>query len=117
MNGDPAQATPRPPATQLPTSLSTLFDATVAGLGPVERATEGSAVVVRWEGRIFAALDGDRIEVDLGTTVGEAARRTPDATDSSRGPDWVTFQPTLLDRYAVDRAVAWIEHAWRRAAG
>lgn len=117
MNGDPAQATPGPPATQVPTSLATLFDATVAGLGGVERASEGSTVVVRREGRIFAALDGDRLEVDLGPTVAEAAQRTPDATGSSRGPDWVTFQPALLDRFSVDRAVAWIEHAWRRAAG
>ena len=97
--------------------MATLFDATVAGLGGVERATEGSAVVIRRASRIFAALDGGRLEVDLGPTVADAACRTPDATGSSRGSDWVTFQPALLDRFAVDRAVAWIEHAWRRAAG
>ena len=113
MNGEPAQG----PSAQLPASMAKLFDATVAGLGGVERASEGSAVVLRRERRIFAALDGGRLEVDLGPTVADAACRTPDVAASSRGPDWVSFRPAQLDRYAVDRAIAWIEHAWRRAAG
>ena len=47
--------------------------------------------------------------------VATAALRTPDTTASSRGPGWVRFAPAALDRFAADRAIAWIEHAWRHA--
>jgi len=28
----------------------------------------------------------------------------------------LTFRPATLDRFALDRAVAWLESAWRNAA-
>ncbi|HEY7970779.1 MAG TPA: hypothetical protein VID95_12345 [Candidatus Limnocylindrales bacterium] len=68
---------------------------------------------------MFAALSGDRAEFRLDPLVARAALRTPDATPSTRGPDWVTFAPAVLDDGAVDRAEAWFLSAHRRvtAAG
>jgi hypothetical protein len=47
--------------------------------------------------------------------VAAAAQRTPDTSSSTRGPDWVRFSPTDVDGHAVDRAVAWLGSAARRA--
>ena len=48
-----------------------------------------------------------------------AARAVPDGrvVVADWGPPWVRFSPGSLDRYAADRVSAWIEHAWRHAAG
>jgi len=46
----------------------------------------------------------------------EAALRTPDTVRSSRGSDWVTLQPKVVDGFTLDRALAWFESAWRLAA-
>ncbi|MEO5885256.1 MAG: hypothetical protein ABIQ58_07080 [Candidatus Limnocylindrales bacterium] len=47
----------------------------------------------------------------------DAARRTPDASASPGGPEWVTFTPGEIDGHAADRASAWFAAAERRAAG
>jgi hypothetical protein len=65
---------------------------------------------------VFAALGGDRAEFRLDQLVARAALRTPDTSPSARGPDWVAFDPAVLDDGAVDRAEAWFLSAHRRAA-
>jgi hypothetical protein len=64
---------------------------------------------------LFAALAGDAAEFRLRDEVGAAALRTPDVTASERGAGWVRFAPRRLDGHARDRALAWLESAWRRA--
>ncbi len=64
---------------------------------------------------LFAFVDQAGAEFRLPEEVGAAALRTPDVTASRRGPGWVRFVPRRLDGHARDRALAWLESAWRRA--
>jgi hypothetical protein len=68
--------------------------------------------------RLVAILDGSglAVTVRLDPVLAGAALRTPDFTTSSRGPEWVTFRPTVLDDHAIDRAEAWFAAAIRRGA-
>jgi len=68
-------------------------------------------------GRAFAimAADGASADFALDPAVADAASRTPDVATSSRGPGWVTFDPSDLDDHAADRAIAWLASAYRRA--
>lgn len=83
---------------------------------------EGTAAVPTRQGTdyylddfLFASLAGDVAEFRLRDEVVGAALRTPDAASSSRGIGWVRFAPKRLDGHARDRALAWLESAWRRA--
>ena len=67
------------------------------------------------DGIDFTVLDGARVDLRIGSTIGDAAMRTPDTTASSRGADWVAFAPPVLDDHARDRLVAWFAAAHRRA--
>jgi hypothetical protein len=82
----------------------------------VERSTAEAATVFARSGQAFAVVDSDGFDFRLGPTIGSAALRTPDVTPASRGRDWVRFSPAGLDEYALDRALAWFDAAWRRAA-
>ena len=64
---------------------------------------------------LFASLAADAAEFRLREEVGAAALRTPHVTASVRGAGWVRFAPRHLDGHARDRALAWLESAWRRA--
>jgi hypothetical protein len=64
---------------------------------------------------LFASLAGSVAEFHLRDEVGAVALRTPDVTSSARGVGWVRFAPRRLDGHARDRALAWLESAWRRA--
>ena len=68
------------------------------------------------DGIAFAILNGVRVDLRIGATIGDAAVRTPDTTPCERGPDWVAFAPPILDDHARDRLVAWFAAAHRRAA-
>ena len=89
---------------------------TIDGLDDVASEPGLDVTVYARAGRPFAAVTQHELEVRLEPFVATAALRTPDTAASSRGPGWVHFAPPLLDRFAADRAVAWIEHAWRHAA-
>jgi hypothetical protein len=73
--------------------------------------------VITWSraGRPFAALGSNGIEIRLDGPIAAAAARTPDASPSPRGADWVTFRPQELDGHALDRLRAWLELGYRRA--
>ena len=98
-------------------TLAELLDelSTEAGVTP-ERGPDGTTT---WSGTggPFALLDatGRAIEFRLDAAIAAAAWRTPDATSSERGPDWVTFSPHELDDHAIDRATAWFAAAARRS--
>ena len=81
-----------------------------------ERHDLGGTVEYRMRGRPFAAASDASAEFRLRPEVAKAAVRTPDVRLSDRGPEWVAFTPTSLDRYALDRLTSWFEFAWRHAA-
>ncbi|HEX5828536.1 MAG TPA: hypothetical protein VFY23_13510 [Candidatus Limnocylindrales bacterium] len=104
-------------ADELGESMDERVEAVIDELGGVERRYEGRTLVFAAGGRAFAARDGDTLEAALDTSVLKAALRTPDAAPSPRGANWVAFSPATVDRYALDRAEAWVRFAHRRATG
>ncbi len=97
-------------------TLARLAAEAAAGLGDVEASSTGGGVEYAVGGRVFAAVEGTALEVDLGQAVAAAAVRTPDVRRSGRGAGWVRFDPRVLDQFARDRAIAWLGSAHRRAA-
>lgn len=75
--------------------------------------------VVTWsvDDRPFAVLGRDGIEIRLSPPIAAAAARTPDAAPSTRGREWVRFNPHELDGHALDRLRAWLELAHRLVSG
>ena len=98
-------------------TLLDLLDEEAADLPGAESsvAPDGSITWSRGN-RSFAvvAADGSSVEFALDPAVADAAARTPDVTQSSRGAGWVIFNPKELDDHAADRAVAWLASAHRR---
>jgi len=64
----------------------------------------------------FAILEGETVELRLDPAVAAAAIRTPDASASGRGPEWVRYEPATLEGHDLDRLEAWFGFAQRRAA-
>ena len=64
---------------------------------------------------LFASIVADVAEFRLRDEVSAAALRTPNVSASPRGSGWVRFAPRQLDGHARDRALAWLDSAWRRA--
>jgi hypothetical protein len=96
-------------------ALEQRVEAVVRDLAGVERRpVQGGAELVA-DGRPFSMLGPGRIEVLLEPSIAAAAVRTPDTVPSGRGPGWVTFTPATHDRFALDRAEAWLRSAHRRA--
>ena len=85
-------------------------------LDGVSRRRDGETVLLMTaEGRMFAVLGDDLLEVGLDAPVATAALRTPDTRTSPRGTGWIAFTPAAIDRFALDRAEAWLRLAHRRA--
>jgi hypothetical protein len=98
-------------------SLDERIEAVVAGLAGVERRRASDGVAYAVNGRVFAVLGEDHLETALDPVVSKAALKTPDTTASVRGAGWIAFAPPSIDRFALDRAEAWVRSAHRRAAG
>jgi hypothetical protein len=101
-------------------TLMEVLGEVAAGLDPppdVLTLPDGS---IEWsrDGVVFAALEptADAAAFRLDETLAAAARRTPDTATTPRGNPWVVFAPGDLDQHAIDRARAWFEAAYRRAA-
>jgi hypothetical protein len=86
-------------------------------LDDVDQVREGEVAVFRAGGLPFAVLADDVLEVCLEPPVARAALRTSDTTASPRGDGWIAFRPATTDRFALDRAEAWVRSAHRRATG
>jgi hypothetical protein len=86
-----------------------------AGVGVKDHPEGGTAFMVGTTAVAVLDADGSAAEFRLDPMVAAAATRTPDTSTSGRGPDWVRFSPPTLDPHAVDRAVAWLGSAARRA--
>jgi hypothetical protein len=87
----------------------------IESLDDVTSAPDADATLFARAGHPFVALTASGLEVRLEPLVATAALRTPDTSESPRGRVWVRFSPAALDRFAADRLIAWIEHAWRHA--
>ena len=85
----------------------------------VTRRESAGAIEYGLGDRPFAILDADggAASFRLSAAVAAAAVHTPDTEPSPQGPDWVTLRPAVVDGHAIDRAVAWLESAWRHAGG
>src|SRR5271157_2823653 len=64
---------------------------------------------------LFATRENGWLNFRLRPEIAAAALRTPDTAVSSRGREWVSLAPAALDSFALDRATAWFEVAWRLA--
>lgn len=95
--------------------LTAALDAVARTLSGVERRTAGDVVTWATAGRDFATVSGSTAEFRLQPLVARAAVGTPDTGLSTRGRDWVRFAPRELDRFALDRAEAWLASAYRHA--
>ncbi len=98
-----------------PPTLRDLALEILDGLDDVTSAPGPDATSYSRAGHPFAHVAERDLEVRLEAFVAMAALRTPDTTEGPRGAGWVRFAPPALDRFAADRVVAWIEHAWRHA--
>lgn len=98
-------------------SLDERVEAVVEDLEVVERLRDGESVTYRLRGRPFAVLLPDALEVALEPAVAKAALRTANTLASPRGKGWIAFTPATIDRFALDRAEAWIRSAHRFAGG
>ncbi len=85
-------------------------------LAGVTRRRDGGVVLLAMRERVFAVLGPEMLEVALEPAVAAAALRTPDTRPSPRGTGWIAFTPGLADRFALDRAEAWLRLGHRRAA-
>jgi hypothetical protein len=83
----------------------------------VERKRDGESITYAVGGTAFAVLMQDVLEVSLDPAVARAALRTADTLSSSRGGGWIAFTPETIDRFALDRAEAWVRSAHRRITG
>ena len=98
-------------------SLDERVEAVIADLDGVERRRDGESVTYLASGTAFAVLMQDVLEVSLDPSIGAAALRTANTLRSTRGDGWIAFTPEDIDRFALDRAEAWVRSAHRRAVG
>jgi hypothetical protein len=98
---------------QLPAAIAEV----ILDLPEARSLSAGGTTIWSHGGTAFAALGSSGVEIRLDRAVAPAATRTPDTAPSPRGPDWIRFNPHELDGHALDRLRAWLELAYRRAAG
>lgn len=67
------------------------------------------------DGEPFARVTAAGAEFRLAPAIARAALGTADTARSTRGASWVAFSPRELDRFAQDRARAWLASAYRHA--
>ncbi len=98
-------------------SLDERVELVVEDLDGVTRRRDGPVVLLTVRERVFAVLGPDLLEVALDPPVAAAALRTADTRPSPRGAGWIAFTPRVADRFALDRAEAWLRLGHRRAGG
>lgn len=94
--------------------LGDVLAAAAEGLDGVSTDAVGDAITWFAGPAPFAVLTGGSATFRLDPQVARAALRTPGASPSDRGPDWLTYAPEALDDEAVDRIEAWFLSAYRR---
>ncbi len=84
-------------------------------LEEVERRPIGDDLEYRRAGVPFAATRGRAVAFRLRPDVVRAVLATPSTAPSARGGEWIELDPPEVDRFALDRAEAWFQSAWRLA--
>jgi hypothetical protein len=97
-------------------TIESILHELASAMTGVTSATSGASRTWGLDDRPFAILAAGVIELRLDPAVAAAASRTPDASASSRGPEWVRFEPATLEGHDLDRLVAWFGLAHKRAA-
>ncbi len=95
-------------------SLLSALRRAAGGLDGTELVAVGDGVEFRQRGRPYARADAGSASFRLDRVLAAAALGTPDVAPSPIGPGWVRFAPPVVDRFALDRAIAWLSAAWRR---
>jgi hypothetical protein len=96
-------------------TLADLVERLTDELGGVSTRQVGGATDVARGPSIFAAVRGSRVSLRLRPDIAEAALRTPRTSPSTRGPEWIEFEPDTDDPQDVDRLRAWLTIGWRTA--
>jgi hypothetical protein len=102
------------PTREIPETIAAAVLAAAAELPDVTVRTSGGRHELTVGSRVVASITGRIAEFGLDPAVVAAALRTPD-TRRGGAPDRIAFEPRAMDRYAADRAVAWLQSAVRRA--
>jgi hypothetical protein len=97
-------------------TLDERVETVIEELDGVERRREDESVSYLVDGRLFAVLMADVLETALDPVVATAALKTADTMPSTRGKGWIAFTPEEADRFALDRAEAWLRSAHRRVS-
>jgi len=96
-------------------TLTDVLDAHAVQQADLTMVVLPGGVEYRLGDRPFARRADASADFRLGREIVAAAMRTPDASASAHGPEWVSFRPRRFDRFASDRAVAWFDLALKRA--
>lgn len=96
-------------------AVGALMSRLTAELGEVATATSGAAIEFRRGSLAFAVLRDGQVSLRLRPDIAEAALRTPGTSMSTRGADWIEFQPNPSDQQDIDRLQAWLTIGWRTA--
>jgi hypothetical protein len=91
------------------------MDRLAGRLEGVQRRAVGKTTEYSRAGVAFAAREADVLTFRLREEVVKAAMQTLDTAPSPRGPEWIALAPATADEFALDRAAAWFESAWRFA--
>jgi hypothetical protein len=98
-----------------PPTVGAVIARLTAELGDVSTGGSPSGTEFRRGGQVFAVLEGSRVALKLRPDIAEAALRTTGTSPSSRGDEWIEFDPNPSDQHDVDRLQAWLTIGWRSA--
>ncbi len=113
MTDGPNGHEPEPEAADL--TLADVLEDLAEDFPDVEARTDGAGVDYVVGARSFARVVGGIAHFRLRPEIVAAAVRTPAVSVSPLGPEWVAFNPSSLDQYALDRAQSWFELGHRLA--
>lgn len=87
-------------------------------LAGVQIRQTDAGVEYRRDETLFAVRSGSSLAFRLRSDIVGAGLRTPGTRPSMKGADWIELALTGADpdEFALDRAAAWFEAAWRIAA-
>ena len=97
-------------------TIAAIIDDLAVLMAGVTRTESGPSQTWSFGGQVFSVVERGAVELRLDPAVATAASKTPGASASRRGDDWVRFEPGTLEGYDLDRLEAWFGLAQRRAA-
>lgn len=98
-----------PPGAGDVAAIRGVLERRASAIPSVERREGVDATEYLVGGVAVVAVERGSVSFRLGPEIAGAAARTEGASASPRGPDWVRLAPSSLDRFALDRALAWFD--------